>query len=409
MLKPEKIRTPDGLEVYSFRLKNQKVLRIEFIFEAGKVQHENPKVPFFANNMLNEGTKTRTAAQIASEIDSYGSYLNLEIGKHYAYVSLYCLSKHLSKSLPIIKDIIRNAIFPEKELKIVKASDLQRYRIMGEQTDVMAYEFFQEKLFGSHPYGRMVKEEDFASARQADIRSFYQSTYASANPLIIISGDFEDADIRLLDDFFAKPSGKKEQEVKFGKIERPPAGEIFYLPKKGAVQCSLVYGKLSIKKTHPDFFDLAISSAFLGGYFGSRLMKNIREEKGYTYGIYSAPFAFRKAGVFLISAETGLEHTEDSLREIDKELKRLQNETVDKEELERVKNYLSSKLARSFDGIFAASDAFRRVLLSGSGTDFYEKYFERLKAFKPEDIQKTAKKYFSPESMFAVIAGKEKP
>ncbi len=407
MLKADKRNTTNGLEIYTFYVENQDILKIEFIIEAGSVFDKNPLTADMTNAMLNEGTHTRSSAQIADEIEYFGAYLSLNLGKHFAYITLFSLKKYLHKALPVIEDILRNANFPEKEFEIVKMSQFQDFMVSRQRTRDLAGDAFNEHLFGTeHPYGRSVRESDFDEINTNTLQAYHHRFYKSSKPRVIISGAFTEEHINLIDSHFGDlihSSHLPEINFDFSFNEQ---GKTVYLPKKDSVQSTIIMGYPTILKSHPDFIPLNIASMILGGYFGSRLMKNIREDKGYTYGIYSGLSAYRHAGMFEIEAETGIDVTEKAVKEIHKELRKMQNDLVQTEELERVRNYMSASFLRRFDGVLAASDAFRALLLSDLEYSYYENYFKILKNISAEEIREISQRYFSPELMVTVIAGK---
>ncbi len=409
MLRAKKTETRHGLNVYTFHVENQDILKIEFIIDAGTVRHPNPLVADMTNAMLNEGTATRTSAEIANEIEYYGSYLSLNIGKHYAYITLFSLKKHLHHALPVVLDILRNANFPEKEFEIVKMSQYQDFMVSKQRTRDLAGDAYNELTFGAeHPYGIVVNESHFEAVTTDILKEFHKNFYAAAKPDIIISGAYTPEHLEMLDEYFGNPQEETAHSQLDYAYNFANAGKTVYVPKKDSVQSTIIMGYPTILKSHPDFLPLNMAVMILGGYFGSRLMKNIREDKGYTYGIYAGLSAYKYAGLFEIEAETGNDVVEKAIEEIHKELKIMQTELVSTEELERVQNYMSANFLRRFDGALAASDAFRALLLSGLDYDYYDEYFKIVKNITPEEIRAMAQKYFSPEKMLTVIAGKEK-
>ncbi len=409
LIKPEKHIAENKFNIYGFNIDRQDILKIEFIIEAGTAEDKNPLVPDMTNDMLNEGTSTRTAKQIAEEIDYYGSYLSLSIGRHYSYITLFCLTKYLEQSLPVVADIIQNPSFPKGEFQIVAAHQYQNFKINEQKTSTLAHDAFYKNLYGDkHPYGNILTEAHFKTVNPESLKTFHQVYYKNTNPHIIITGNYNDSHIKLIEKYFGNNNtGKQAKANRAFELPAPDFSQTVYIPKKDSVQCSIVMGNHTVNKSHPDYINLSIASVILGGYFGSRLMANIREDKGYTYGIHSMISTYNLGSDFLISAETGIEVAEKAVAEIRKELKIMQNELVSDKELNRVKNYLSGSTARKFDGIFAASSAFKSILLAGLDYDYYENYFKTIKNINAETVRQTAQKYFNPDTMLTIIAGKE--
>jgi predicted Zn-dependent peptidase len=183
-------------------------------------------------------------------------------------------------------------------------------------------------------------------------------------------------------------------------------GKIF-IAKKDALQTAIRIGSTTINKKNTDYHGLKILDTILGGYFGSRLMKNIREDKGYTYGINSSVVSFNHAAYKVIGTEVGIKHTNDTIKEIFTEIKRLQNERVDNEELVLVKNYMLGEMIRMFDGPFATADSFRSVWEFGLDYLYYSDFAEKIKTIGQDEIIHLARTYYKADDLFEIIVGQQ--
>jgi len=396
----------NGLPYYIIKAGEQEIIKVDFLFDAGMVFNENPLVAELTNELLEAGTSKKTSEEIAEELDFYGAYLELDISQHFSIVSFYTLNKYFSETLSIVEHIIFNANFPKHEINICLQNKLQRYKISRQKTEVISQELFLENIFGSsHPYGRNITEEDFESINQKDIMNFYSDRYNLSNLKILISGNVKEEHIIKLEKLFGEGKIKEKANNKDIDIKSNVKTKKVFSEIAETMQSSIKIGKETINKHHPDFFNLSISSIILGGYFGSRLMTNIREDKGYTYGIHSTNMSIQEAGFFMISAASGKDVYEKAIIEIYKELKILRTELVSEKELQRVKNYLTGTLAKMFDGVFAKSNVFLALLTYNLNFNYYQKYFEIIKTISPEIIKATAEKYLNENDMIEVVVG----
>jgi predicted Zn-dependent peptidase len=178
-----------------------------------------------------------------------------------------------------------------------------------------------------------------------------------------------------------------------------------YLPIKDSVQSSIMVGNASILRNDPDYDELTVLNTVFGGYFGSRLMSNIREDKGYTYGIYSSLTPYRNGTIFEIGAEVGKEHKDNTFREIKLEMQRLQNEPIDEEELQTVKNYMSGRILRSVDGALRYSDVLKSMILFDRNPEKINEYLTAIQNISAERVQQLAKRYLDFEKMYRIAVG----
>jgi zinc protease len=340
--------------------------------------------------------------------DYHGAYVHTEVEKDKAYVTLYCLNKHLIQVLPVFEDIIKNAIFPENEFLIYLQNQKQQHIINTQKVNYIARIKFPALLFGEHhPYGAAAETDDFASLKRQHLLQFYDSFYKATNCKIIISGKTSEEHIRLLESFFGENDWISNEtiEEKLFEITLSSKNKNFIL-KEDALQSALRIGRLMVNKKHSDYFGLQILNTILGGYFGSRLMNNIREDKGYTYGIGSGIISFLHAGIFYIASEVGTDVCSKAIEEIYKELKILRTELISDAELNLVRNYMLGNLMRIADGPFALSDRFRGLLEYDLGEDYYISFVDTINNISPAELQVLAGKYLQEDAMFELVVGK---
>lgn len=394
------------IPVYYLRAGKQDVCKIDFVFEAGVAQQDKPLISSITNAMLQEGTDRYTAAEIAEIFDFHGAYLQLSADYHYGTISLICLDKHLEKLLPVIEGLIKHSTLPESEFTSLIQRRKQRFLVDLEKVKILCQKKFSEVMFGpEHPYTLSLKPEDFDEVQYADFVHFYRAHYHSANCAVHVAGRFPDGLFDLLNKHFG---GNDWTGTRIGKpiIPVSTSEQAFTrIEKADSIQSAIRMGKLLVNKDHPDFFGLQILTTILGGYFSSRLMQNIREEKGYTYGIGAHFVNLNLAGYLIIATEVDKTYEQATIDEIEKELSRLQNEPVGDDELARVRQYLTGEFLREFDGPFALSQAFRNIHDFGLNYDFYDRFFAAIQTITAAELQSLASRYLGHGTFLTVVAG----
>lgn len=406
LIHPEKSTLRNGIPVFALKAGQQEVCKIDFVFKAGIWQQEKPLLASLANAMLQEGSKHYSAAQIAECFDFHGAYLQLAADYHYGTVSIITLEKHVDKLLPVIEDLIKHSTFPTSEFQTLLKRRKQRFLLEIEKVKILCQKKFSEVLFGEgHPYTLGLKAEDFDAAEINDFVDFYREFYSAQNCEIHLSGQFSEGILDSLDRYFGADDWNGQKMTAENKHISTTTESLVRMHKENAIQSAIRIGKLLVEKQHPDYFGLQILTTILGGYFSSRLMMNIREDKGYTYGIGAHFVSLNQAGYLLIATEVDKQYEKDTLKEIEKEINLLRAELVSDEELNRVKQYLVGEFLREFDGPFSLSQAFRNIHDFDLDYSFYDQYYQAIQSISPEQLQHLAVKYFSPESMHMVIAG----
>lgn len=402
----EREKLDNGIPVYTIVAGSQEVCKIDFVFDAGLWFQNRPLQSVIANTMLQEGSKNFNAQQIAEAFDFHGAYLQLSADYHHATVSIIALEKHLANLLPIVEDLIKHSIFPENEFENLIRRRKQRFLMDVEKVKIQCQKKFSEALFGSeHPYCLNLKAEDFDAVSRNEFYQFYQEHYNSSNCEIFISGHFKAASSQVLNKHF----GADDWAGRKPKLEQKPiqsaSDKSIHIVKEDSIQSAIRMGKLAIDKSHDDYFGLQILTTILGGYFSSRLMLNIREDKGFTYGIGANLISLEEASYLLIATEVDKSYEEATTTEIYRELEKLRNEAVPEDELERVKQYLTGEFLREFDGPFSLGQSFRNIHDFGLDYSYYDRYLETLKSITPPQLKSLAEKYLQADSLFKVVVG----
>ena len=402
---PDQVILTNNIPLYLINAGSQELCKIELVLNAGNYFENASLVANATNALIREGTSSKSASEIAEILDFYGAFLETSVYKDKASVVLYSLNKHLHKTLPILTDIIQNAVFPQKELNLYKSNQKQKFLVNQQKVDFLARNHFNAMLFKDSPYNQFVKAEDYDALSQNQLQQFYSERYSGNNLYVVIAGNISQEVLELVKNGLGVLKLKNEAAAKpytnnFGERKE------IVIAKNDAMQSAIRVGRRLFNKTHPDYFGMQMLNTILGGYFGSRLMSNIREDKGYTYGIGSGIASLLHDGFFYISTEVGVDVTKATLTEIYKEIDLLQQHAVPEQELNLVKNYLLGTFLRSVDGPFALSEKFTAIKDYGLTNEFYWAYVKYIKQAKAEDLMLLAQKYLNKNDLSELVVGK---
>lgn len=402
----ETFRLSNGIPLYVINVGDQPVIKIEFIFEAGNWQETQNGVSLFTAKMITEGTSKHSSAQISEYFDKFGSFLESGHGLDRSNFIVYGLKKHLPLLLPMVQELLQDSVFPEKELVSLKNIQLNSLQVNSEKTSFIANKTFRKTIFGNaHPYGSSMDKEAIKSINQEVLLNFYRD-YWQAKPFkIYLSGNISEIEIELVEQYFGGLKIGNSMETKSVSDIFSGKGETLLIEKEGAIQSSIRMGKHLMTRKHPDYFPMLLLNEILGGYFGSRLMKNIREEKGLTYGISSNLALFTQAGYFVIGTDVKREFTQQTIDEIHKEIKILQTDLVPENELETVKNYMVGSFAGSLNTPFDIADRYKVIFSENLPLDFYQNYIPNIQQISAIKLLETANKYLALDSLTEIVVG----
>jgi len=407
LYEPEKITLDNGIPVYLINTGTQELIKVDFIFNAGKWYEEQLLLASFTNNMLKEGTKKYTSQEIAEKIDFYGAHLETSTGNDIATVSLYTLNKYLEKVMTVVEGAIKNPVFPEKELFTFTQNKKHEFLINNEKVRHVARRMFNKQIFGGkHPYGKTAVVDDFDKVKREALTGFHKRYYTLSDCRIIVSGKIPKNLIPVLNKHFGSEVKLSTGNSNINSdIPLSPESKKEHIKKANAVQSAIRIGRPLFNKTHPDYLKLKVVNAVLGGYFGSRLMTNIREDKGYTYGIGSAIVSMHNSGYFFIASEVGNDVTGLAIQEVYNEIEKLQQKKVGDEELNLVRNYLLGSLLQNFDGPFSIAESYKSVLEYGLDVSYFQNHIDIVRSITPDEIRDLAQQYFDRKDLFELIVG----
>jgi zinc protease len=405
ILKPyQKFFLTNGAPVYYINDGAEEVAMIELVFNAGNSFEDKNMDAATTNYLIKNGTGKKTALEINEHFEYYGAYLNRSCQNETSTITLHCLSKHVKEILPVIKEIITDSVFPGQELEIFKQNSIQRLAVNMQKCDFVANRLIDQYLYGAeHPYGRVTNVADIRAITREDLINFFQRFYINAKCTIFAAGklppDFENllnihfGDLRLNENLPALTHKAETASDKKARVINDPKGV------QGAIRIARPFPN----RHHPDFKKVMVLNILFGGFFGSRLMSNIREEKGYTYGIHSFLENHIRESAWVVSTEAGKDVCEATIDEVYKEMKILREEVIDEEELLLVKNYMMGINLGDVDGPFHVISRWKSLLLNDLDENYFYDSLNTIKNISAGELKELSNKYLLPEEFFELV------
>lgn len=396
----------NGIPLHVINIGEQPVIRLEVIFDAGNWYEPVQGASFFAIKMIAEGTSRITSSEISEAFDKLGAFIDLTHSSDRSGIVVYCLSRFLPEVLSLVSELIHDSTIPEKELSDLGNITLQNLRVNKEKTAYLASTALRAVLFGAqHPYGRSQDEEVIQTLPLETIKTYFDRFIKNGKAVVVLAGQVGDHDVKYVNQYLGQLPASADISSVSHAPETDYAGKQILIEKEDSVQSSIRMGRRLFNRHHPDYFKMLVTNEILGGYFGSRLMKNIREEKGLTYGISSSVVTLSNEGYFMIGTDVKKEFTQQTIDEIKKEIGILQTESVGDDELRTVKNFMAGEFAGSLNTAFEVADRRKILLLDGLPADFFNRYIEQIHATTAADIRYIASTYLRPEDMAEVVVG----
>ena len=400
-VKPQIFDISKDVKLFFMKEVPNETARLDLYFDAGTVNGD-AGIASFVNGMLLSGTDEKTSTQINNEIDELGGFFESGVSNENAVVTMYSLRENVLPILKVMTDAIQNLVFHQHEVEELVNDRRQKFKTSMEKVSFLAQRAFQQRLFSESIYGRVTNESDFDTISTDSLKQFFKKNYLNGLTKVVVVGDLTQDEIDEIIDLIG--SWASNSTTEFEKNIKNLKGYA-HLVKDGAVQTAIRVGRMLFNKTHEDYNDFLILNTIFGDYFGSRLMSNIREDKGYTYGIGTMVAELHSVGYFIIATEVGKDVKDATLTEIQHEITRIQTELVGEEELNLVKNYLMGQLLKSADGPYSMTDLYMSVEPYGLDLDFYNTSIDSLNNITPERIQELAVKYLNWNDMTVVSAG----
>ena len=408
----EKTELANGLEIWMVEQKELPIVSMNLVLKTGSSNEPDAKVGVstFMSQLLEEGTKTRTAADIANQLQSLGANINTGSGWDSTNVTLQTLTKNLDQALEIYSDVIQNPAFPAKELESRKTRSLIGLRQLRSNPNAISNVVYNKVLYGEHPYGRVNNEATIKAITREDLVNYYESTFRPNNGVLIVVGDFDKAELKSkIEKSFAnwKAGDVSARSLPVAKpIEK---ARIFIVDRPGSAQSVVSVGQVGVDRSNPDYYALNVMNTILGGGFTSRINMNLREDKGYTYGARSGWSFRRGAGPFSAGGDIQTAYTKEAVAEFIKELNDIRGgRPVTQKELEYNKQSLIRRFPAGFETVGQMSQQLANLVVYDLPDSYINDYIAKVNAITVEDVNRVAKQYLDPAKMAIVIVGDRK-
>ena len=394
----------NGVRLYLLENHDQQVVRLSFVFGAGSSRQNRFFSATAAANLLSEGSDRFTARQLAEQLDFYGSYFDISVDRDVVVVSFCALSKFFLPTLQTAEEILLRPAFPQEEFDSYRIKRRQRLEIERRKVDVRVREAFAAAMFGSeHPYGVSAPLSAYDELSREEVVDFYRRHYTADNCFVVCSGDLSNEALKAIENICMQlPQSGERLPLIFPDAVQTSCVR---LEHAGAVQSAVRVGRILFTRNHPDYVGMQVVATVLGGYFGSRLMRNLREERGYTYGVFAAMANLDRAGYLAIATQVAAEAREDTLHQIYTEIERLRTELISEQELALVKNIMVGEMMRILDGPFGIVDVTIENVQCGTDNLAIERSVEAIRRCTPEDVQRLAEMYLRREDLVEVTVG----
>lgn len=399
------VSTKQGIPLYIYESKGLNVCRVDIIFSAGTYQQSMPLETEAAAEVMTEASEKRSSATVSELFDFYGGFIQKGVSTHYTIFTLYAPNRTFPKLLPLFFELITSPRFSKRDLDRFKQRGSESLKVAQKKVENISYRIFKDRMFGSHPYGVTPCVEDYSKLNTNSIRSYAKEFFVAERCSVVMSGDVNDNMIELLSQNILRiPSGKVLNE--HHQITTPQMKGVEVKEIANVMQSSVRIGAFTINRQDENYLNLYILNTALGGYFGSRFNKTIREEKGYTYGINSWLIGLPDAAYLSISTHTAVNFTKPLLLEVKNEIEKIKSSPISENELHQLRGYMLGDFARMFDTCFSLADNFIALLTNNIGFDYFDKRIEAIKSITPEILLTTAQNFLPCyDDMCIVVAG----
>lgn len=402
---PQVIRLDNGMPVYVLDFPGHEILKVEAVYRAGRPEEHKHLASRATARMVREGTSTRTAAEIAEHIDFYGGTLSIPASLDTANFLLFSLHKYAAELIPVFAAVLQDPVFPAGELETFKRTSVQELMVDLDKEEVLAYRKITELIFGAeHPYGYNSTPADYAALGREDLVRHFQDWYTPANCRLFVSGRVDDTVLELLNRHLGQ-SGREGASLTPAPLAEVQPPQTVRIKHPGSLQTAIKIGRRLFSRRHPDYNGVFVLNTILGGYFGSRLMMNIREKRGFTYNIYSTADAMLHDGCWYIATEVNTGKVAVTIKQIFAEMQRLCDEPPAEAELAMVRNYLLGMLLNGLDGPLNTSDLIKSLVSEDLPLDAFDGLVHTIRTITPAQLQELAQRYLQPEDFWVVRVG----
>lgn len=406
---PGFVTLSNGVKLYVLNSGDQEVNKFEVIYRGGLLEETKPLQSFVLASMLIHGSAEYSSQDVAEILDYNGSQFCATNHDNFTHISLNSLNKNFDTVLPVLKSILYGPSIPEREYNLLGSQIKSAYHTARQRVKYLSQMAGRKLYFGEkHPFSHMICDEDVDNLAIEDIMSFHRKYYKPENCVMVLSGKVDEKEIALIDKYFGQDSNHGDLSEFVECERRASTTKNIVVDKEGALQSSVYMLQEAIPRNHPDYIKLRILVTALGGYFGSRLMQNIREDKGYTYGINAMLVGRRSGAKIVITSECDTAYTYLLVREVENEIRRIQDKLMSEEELDTVKNNMLSDLAKTLDSPFSMASCVSSNIIFSTGEDYFNRQIAEITKITTKDLQEVANKYLDVSKFYTAIAGDEK-
>ena len=396
----------NGIPLYSISDHIEPVMQLEFVFPAGLWYEKQAGIAQATASLLKSGIARLNSFQINEHFEQYGASVKAGASTDWTSVAVSCLTKHLDKVLPLLRELLTDTLFPQSEIDLYIQNAKQRLSVQLKKGDFIANRKIDEFLFGfQHPYGKYMNEPDYDAITQSALLQYLHTYFSSTHCRMFMAGTFGEAELNLINSIFGSTTWNSTAPLitpEFSFISEPEKKHRI-INDSQSVQGAIRIASHFPDKKHPDFVPMIVLNTLFGSYFGSRLMSNIREDKGYTYGIHSYMYNHKQCSAYMISTEAGRDVCEATILEVYHEMEILRNEIIDAEELSLVKNYLLGNILGDLDGSFQNIQRWKNLILNDFTEERFYSNIEIYKSVTSEKLMELAQKYYKPEQFYELV------
>ncbi|MFN0141103.1 MAG: M16 family metallopeptidase [Pyrinomonadaceae bacterium] len=408
----EKTKLSNGLEVWMVEQRELPIVAMNLVLKTGQVNEPDGKtgVAGMTTSLIDDGTKKRSAVEIANELQSIGANMGAGGSWDATTVSMQTLTKNLDKALDIYTDVIQNPTFPANELESLRARQMIGLRQQKSNPNAISNMVYNKVLYGNHPYGRNSTEATLTAITREDVLNYYASTFKPNNGVLIVVGDYDRATMKSkLETAFSSWTAGEVAAKSLPAAQQLGSTGIYIVDRPNSAQSVVSVGQVGIDRANPDYFPVVVMNSILGGAITSRISMNLREDKGYTYGAGSG-FQFRRgAGPFVAGGDMQTAVTKESVWELMKELKGIRGDVpVTQKELDYNKQSLIRRFPSGFETVGAMSNQLANLVVYGLPDTYFNDYIGKVNSVTLDDVNRVARQYLDPSKMAIVIVGDRK-
>lgn len=398
----------NGSGFVSLRTSEPGLVKVTLSFDNPAIFAPNPIIPEITFQLLKSGTSRLSTFELVSRLDETGVMFSSFATPDYGVMEFVVLEDQLGIVIPLVFEMLAEPSFPEDEFRRVKALAIQNWKVSRQKTHAIASENFMQAIFSNHPYGAGITEEDLEALSLDDIRSFHQHHVLGSLLTFYVAGFNPDKIAGTIESTLGMlplPSTTQRKAPVIERLSGPSGSVPSHTPMEGSTQSSIRTGRILFPRSHAQYAAAKVAATILGGYFSSRLMANLREDKGYTYGVGAGVVSMVLGGYLTISADVGKAYRQDALQEIFKEVARMGQEKVDEEELQTVKQYISGSLLRETDGIFNQLNLLANLRRQGLNAGWLSGYFNRVANISSDQVLGFMQTWCKENDLITVTCG----